>query len=470
MLSIVSRRGTVISAWCMVVMCMVVLNGPLAFGNGDPSSFTAESTSVASTGGGTVRIMMDSPLDVQGFVISMSHDPVMITLTGIDISGTDTEAANAEFVVPAVYTDGGTLGVVLDFNAPYDGQVIPQGSGIHGANYNYSCNNPVLYFEGDPVPPSETSDLTFVDNLFGNPLLENVSVSAGMSVWPSLFDGTFTCEPVAIPSEDTVLSMETEFDGSQGNYAYHGQTGSLCFYYADQDDNIQGMTMTVCTDCDLTIGSEWDWAGSIVEEIGVEYLAVQVDDSDTDGDGCELVVAILLDALPPFEGQTLPQTADLNEGRLLIGCLSVTVDDTAECDTDQEITWCNNIDGTGSVNLYNNVVIGFQSIQIYERVDTSVFVVPEEVFQRGDCNSDNTVDLADAASILANQFGSYDITCSDACDANDDGLLNMADSVFLLNYLFNFGNVPPAPGPADDGADPTPDTLPVCDSDDTNCG
>jgi len=132
--------------------------------------------------------------------------------------------------------------------------------------------------------------------------------------------------------------------------------------------------------------------------------------------------------------------------------------------------WCNNINGTGSVNLYNNVVIGFQSIQIYERIDTSVFVVPEEVFQRGDCNSDDTVDLADAASILANQFGSYDIECADACDANDDGILNMADSVYLLNYLFKFGDVPPAPGPAHDGADPTGDTLPVCDSDDTNCG
>ncbi len=127
MLSIVSRRGTVISAWCVIVMCMTVISGSLVFGNGDPSSFTAESTSVASTGGGTARIMMDSPLDVQGFVVSMSHDPTMITLTGIDISGTDTETANAEFVVPTVYVNGGTLGVVLDFNAPYDGQVIPQG-------------------------------------------------------------------------------------------------------------------------------------------------------------------------------------------------------------------------------------------------------------------------------------------------------------------------------------------------------
>ncbi|MBL6915077.1 MAG: hypothetical protein ISR35_06920, partial [Planctomycetes bacterium] len=55
-------------------------------------------------------------------------------------------------------------------------------------------------------------------------------------------------------------------------------------------------------------------------------------------------------------------------------------------------------------------------------------------------------------------------------DSNDDGTLNMADSVYLLNWLFKFGPIPTAPGPYEDGPDATPDdTLPVCDSDDTNC-
>jgi len=457
-------------SYIIVVCFAIVLSSSASLAGGTGASFTAESVSAPSTGGSAVRVLFDSSADVQGFVISMSHDPAAITLSGVDIAGTDTELSGAEFVVPAVYADGGTIGVVLDFNAPYDGQVIPASAEIHAANYNYNCNSAVLYFEGDPVPPSETTALTFIDGLYGSPALFNVSVSGGLSVWPALNDGTFTCDPVAIPSEDTVLWMETEFDNSEGNAAFHGQTGSLCFYYADADDNIQGMTMTGCYDCDLTVGSDWDWNGSIVEEIGVEYLAVQIDDDASDGDGCELVVAFLLDALPPFEGQTMPQTANLNEGRLLIGCLSVTVDDTAECDVAQEINWCNGINGTGSVNLYNNVVIEFQSIQIYERNDTSVMVVPEEIFQRGDCNSDDETDLADAASILANQFGNYEILCSDACDTNDDGLLNMADSVFLLNWLFKFGISPAAPGPYSDGADPTGDSLPVCDSDDTNCG
>ncbi|MGE4603025.1 MAG: hypothetical protein AAEJ65_08985, partial [Planctomycetota bacterium] len=362
----------------LVVMLLVCCTPLVLAGGGDTSSFDAGTHSSPSTGGSTANIMMDSSADVQGFVVCIAHDGSVITLDSIDLDGTSGDAAGAEFVVANTYANSGTLGVVLDFNSPFDGQTIAAGSS-HIANFNYSCNTAVFYIEGDAAPADETSALAFEDNLENNPPLENVTVSGGLSVFPTTNDGSCSCEAVEVPAEDTELWVETEFDGAAGNYAYHGQTGSLCFYYADSDDNIQGMTMTLCTDCDLTIGTEWDWHGSIVEQIGVEYLAVQVDDSDTDGDGCELVVAILLDALPPFDGQTLPQTTDLNEGRLLIGCLDVTVDDTAECDEDQEINWCNNINGNGNVNLYNNVVINLQSIQNYARNDTTVYVVPEEI-------------------------------------------------------------------------------------------
>jgi hypothetical protein len=458
------EKARIVSYATLFVLCTTMVLG----GAGDSSSYTAVSQSVPSTGGAAIQIMMDSSAACEGYVICISHDGSVVTLDSIDLNGTAAETAGAEFQVTNEYANGGSVGVVMDFTPPFDGADIPAGTS-HVANFNYSCNNAVFYFIGDAVPATESTALAFEDDNVNNPPLQNMTVSGGQSVYPTTNDGSCGCEPVGVLPEDTTLWMETEFDGSEGNYAYHGQTGSLCFYYADEDDNIQGMTMTVCYDCDLTIGTEWDWHGSIVEQIGVEYLAVQVDDSDTDGDGCELVVAILLDALPPFDGQTLPQTEDLNEGRLLIGCLDVTVDDTAECDEDQEINWCNNINGNGNVNLYNNVVINYESIQDYARNDTTVYVVPEEIFQRGDCNSDDKVDLADAATILANQFNGDPIDCSDACDANDDGQLNMADSVYLLNWLFKFGPEPTAPGPFNDGPDPTDDSLPVCDSDDTMC-
>ncbi|OUU22784.1 MAG: hypothetical protein CBC13_07105 [Planctomycetia bacterium TMED53] len=420
---------------------------------------------------GDAMVTMDNSLGpVQGFVTVVTHDPTVITLEAISLGAASTDNG-AEFEISNFYENGGTLGVVMDFTTPFDGQTIPLGNGLHIATYTYSCVESNIYVEGEPAPPAATSALTLDSGALGTPPLDNVLVIGGLSLQPLLSSGTFTCEPVGVPAEDTKLWMETKFDTEEGNYAYLNQTGDLCFYYKDDDDYIQGFTFTVCYDCDLTIHEDsWEFNGSILNQVGIEYLAVQVDDDCSDGETGELIVALLMDALPPFEGQTLPQTTDLNEERLLVGKMRVTVDDTAECNEEQPIYWCNDIDGNGDVFLYNNVVIDYESIQIYERNDTFVYVVPEEIFQRGDCNSDDKVDLADSATMLANQFSGLPILCPDACDSNDDGTLNMADSVYLLNWLFKFGPIPSAPGPYEDGPDATTDdTLPVCDSDDTNC-
>ena len=461
------EKARLVSFAVLFVLCTT-----LAFAGGGTSAYTAESQSGPSTGGSTVRVLMDSSDNCEGYVICMSHDGSVVTLNSVDISGTAAETAGAEFVVANAYGNNGTLGVVMDFSTPFDGQTIAAGSGRHIANYNYSCNNAVIYIEGDAVPATETSALTFEDDTNNNPPLENVTVSGGLSITPDANNGSCGCEPVEIPAEDTELWAEAQDFPEE---AHAGQDGNLCFYYYDSDDYIQGMTMTLCYDCDLTVTPSWDWHGSIVEQVGTEYLAVQVDDDGGDGDGCEVIVAILMDALPPFDGQTLPQTpgqtGDSSEdARLLLGCLPLHIDDTAECDQDQEINWCNGINGNGNVNLYNNVVIDYESLQNYARNDTAVHVVPEQIFQRGDCNSDDKVDLADAATMLANQFGGAPVDCEDACDANDDGHMNMADSVYVLNWLFKFGPEPTDPGPFNDGPDPTDDdTLEECNSDDTSC-
>lgn len=455
-------------------------NGTLTLLEPPPASMIMEGGSAPADGTGTTgsaRVLLNNSLGaVQGFVTAVTHDPAVLTLEDIT-TGEAATAANAEFQISNIYPNGGTIGVVIDFTAPFEGQTLPMGNDQHIATYTYSCNNSNIYVLGDPgtPPPPESSTLALANDTLGEPRLNNVIVVAGLSVGPLLESGNFICEPVGIPAEDTILWMETAFDEGAGNYAYHGQTGDLCFYYSDEDDYIQGFTFTVCYDCNLTIHEDsWEFNGSILDQVGVEYTAVQVDDDPDDGDGCELIVALLLDALPPFDGQTLPQTmatsGDGADGRLLIGKMRVTVDMDAECNEDQLIEWCNDINGNGDVTLYNNVVVDFESLRIYERNDTLVHVVPEEIFQRGDCNSDDKVDLADTATMLANQFNGLPILCPDACDSNDDGYLNMADSVYLLNWLFKFGDVPTAPGPFNDGPDATTDDmLPVCDSDDTNC-
>jgi len=425
-----------------------------------PAGLEIISTSAPSDGGACVPIWLDNDAGAtQGFVLSISHDPGAITLTDINLTGTATESAGAEFVAVNTLAGGGTVGVVLDFNAPFNGQTIAAGQDIHIANYCYECNDPIIYVEGDPVPPSVVTDLTFVDGVFGAPPLENVVVVGGLSINPNLTNGTFTCEPIVVPLEDT-----TWYCGPpSGPGTIEGNAGDdveVCFFYTDSDDNLQGLQMAVCFDCNLTF-NDFSIAGSIFDEVGAEFVNWNIDNDPNDGDGCEFVLGILLDALPPFDGQSVAPT----NTPLLVGCADVTISPNAPCNTCLGVDFCDDINGAGNVLIENIAIIDFQSIQNFDTVGCEVCVVPEPTFQRGDCNDDTKVDLADAAKILGWQFQGEPINCPDACDANDDGKINLADAVLLMNYLFKFGDPPADPGPDDEGTDDTDDNLPPCEND-----
>jgi len=446
-----------------------------------PATYTIESASFPSVDGNTtgncVRILLENSNATQGFVTSISHDPGVVTLVSINLVGTATDAAGAEFVAPNILPGGGTLGVVLDFNAPFGGQTIAGGSNIHIANYCYNCVNDITYFTGETPPPAQTTNLTFVDGVFGTPPLDNVVVSGGLSINPTLVNGTFTCEPVEVTPNDTnffcgprdyegTANPEMNLPGPIQGAA--GDDVDICLFYTDETDNLQGLQIGMCFDCNLTFNS-FDITGSIFDEVGAEFVNWNIDNdpSSVDGDGCEFVLGILLDALPPFDGQSVPPTSV----PLLIGCVNATIDAGAACGALLAVDYCNDINGAGSVLIENIAIIDFESVQDFDRYGCAVEVTPAEIFQRGDCNSDDKVDLADAAKILGWQFGGEMILCPDACDANDDGKINLADSVLLMNYLFLFGDAPSDPGPIDgnEGPDPSADNLGACMSQESVC-
>jgi hypothetical protein len=87
--------------------------------------------------------------------------------------------------------------------------------------------------------------------------------------------------------------------------------------------------------------------------------------------------------------------------------------------------------------------------------------VSDPEFIRGECNGDALVNIADAISLLAYLFPSGPppvLPCVDACDANDDAALNIADAVALLGALFGSPTIP-LPPPTVCGLDPLPDVL-----------
>jgi len=81
----------------------------------------------------------------------------------------------------------------------------------------------------------------------------------------------------------------------------------------------------------------------------------------------------------------------------------------------------------------------------------------EGPFRRGDANFDGIVVIADPIYILSFLFASGSAPrCLDAADTDDNGALDLGDPIFLLNYLFAGGPIPPPPGPNVPGYDGTP--------------
>jgi hypothetical protein len=80
-------------------------------------------------------------------------------------------------------------------------------------------------------------------------------------------------------------------------------------------------------------------------------------------------------------------------------------------------------------------------------------------FLRGNITDDTevpVVDLNDGVNILAYLFLGVSVPdCLDAADVNDNGVVEMSDYTYLVNFLFDGGPAPPAPFP-DFGNDPTP--------------
>ena len=87
------------------------------------------------------------------------------------------------------------------------------------------------------------------------------------------------------------------------------------------------------------------------------------------------------------------------------------------------------------------------------------FVVPPtKDFVRGDVNADSSHDLADVIAALGYTFSGTPLLCLDAADANDDGGVDVADPIYLLNWLWLGGPPPPSPMPGC-GPDPTLDLI-----------
>ena len=186
-----------------------------------------------------------------------------------------------------------------------------------------------------------------------------------------------------------------------------------------------------------------DVEGTLAGAIEAEYVQAQIDLSTS-----TIICGVLFDALPPFNGQTLPSLGYPQEVAFIHG----TVLPTALESTVQ----FNPQDGFGSPPINNMLVFGTTSVAVDTLYPGSLLIelppVPQ-LFIRGDVNMDSVVDLADVIFHLDYTFLSGPLpSCMDAGDANDDGVSDVSDAIFLLYWFFLDGPGPwvPFPNPGED--------------------
>ena len=443
-----------------------------------------------SNGCGNASVMLLNPGPVEGYVVALCHDPAVLTVEDIQVGDAAT-GVGAEFTSVDILSNGGTIGVVLDFAQPFEGQTITPGDSNEIAVYRYCCNQPP-----SPGQPALATQLEFCDTTLGDPFKENVTVVGGHSIGQAegllLQNGTFECPPGGgePPSED--CNNGTDDDGDRlidaadpdcagqrlrcttSKAPLGGQTNVdlLLLTFPDQ---VQGFSVAIDHCCELTGAEALDISGTIIEALGAEFISVQEDGDPGDGDGCETIVGVLVDALPPFDGATIPPLPNFQK----VGTLWYDItDDPAACDAICEINFTDGINGRGTVPVKNLISVDNDSRSVLLENCEVQFSGPE-FFYRGDCNfsvmGSMSVDISDAAATVSFLFLSgnlqYHPPCLDACDCNDDGRVDLADTICILQFYLQGGQFPPNPGPGLElltgggiretrpGPDPTEDTL-----------
>ncbi len=250
---------------------------------------------------------------------------------------------------------------------------------------------------------------------------------------------------------------------------FPSQRAEVFFYYNSpedgipgpaQNDHLQGFSMVFCYDCRLNCIEESFRIPpeAITSVIAADFVEFQCDNDPGDGDGCEMLLAVLVETVPPFRGDTLPPTSQ----PLMVGSVQFEVDSRVSCGDELPIEFCDGANVRGRVPLQNVYSAANQSLSA-RTINSGVVIDSGRLFQRGDCNSDNRVTISDPisvlmATIMAEEFD-FEPSCEDACDGNDDGVLDIGDAVYLLGWMFRSGLLPPAPGPYIFGLDPTEDAL-----------
>jgi len=241
------------------------------------------------------------------------------------------------------------------------------------------------------------------------------------------------CNGNGIPDScDLASGIEQDCDGSGAPDSCEVLAGTT------PDCNQNG----VPDSCDIASGvwADCDLDG-VIDSCEIDMGTGQ--DCDASGvlDSCEIASGATADC----DGNQIPDSCDMIAGTL-IDCDGNQIPDVCEI-ADGSATDCNGNGIPDSCDLSSGL-----------EIDEDLNGIPDSCqvnFRRGDGNNDGIVNIADGVFLLTNLFaGGANPTCEDAADANDDGNIDVSDIITILGFQFNGTNPPPPPFD-NCGVDPT---------------
>lgn len=419
---------------------------------GDSGTFYLSSeTFLTESTGNRIEVLCDHDFDIMGLSFGVNYDESLLAVTDVTNAGTDSEIA--DFFSGRIDTANGLVGYgcVFDLAGDFSTKRLPA-----GVNHAIAVLVTEVIATGEAATEVRLEDVATTPNP-NRPVTNVMTNELGQSVYPTRQNG-----------EVTIVTGAPEIVSLENNGGLEGQVFQILGNYLDQP----GLEVTVCgTVAQATPregGGTVDVMAPACGEVGYAVVEICTDRGcDSIAEGFlyeEPPTPVILD-ISPSQGPAGTQFTITGEnlgapGLEILVCNEPAVhapppngDGTAVLVTAPPGTPCD----PGPADVEVRTVFG-------SAVAAGGFTYrPLVDFVRGDVNSDGNLDISDAVFGLLYLFtGGAVPPCHKSADSDDSGVVDVTDSILLLDAIFLAGPAPEDPFP-ECGSDPTDDGL-SCDS------
>ncbi len=262
---------------------------------------------------------------------------------------------------------------------------------------------------------------------------------------PGGTDTVMASTPIVVSPPETSMEL-ADIAVFGGQPVFHPVLGTY-------SQPLQGFQIALEYDGEILDMSAISLDGTQAQALSPEFIISQINPAGVDS---TMYLAVIFDTLPPFDGRMMSPGSNQT-----LCTLDYQVSFGQPQGTSTEIRFSVGV-GDPPINTIYAVEGGFSEAPYMIHGTVTISEQPQFLFVRGDANYNQSVNIADAIFMLDYLFiGGPPSVCPDAADCNDDGVVNIGDAVALLNFLFSGGATIPYPYPGY-GVDPTADDLGAC--------